>query len=596
MVIGSMDSPKSLIQAAMGSIPLDLLLRNVQLVNVYTGSVENTSLGIHSGRIASIHADGLAAREEMDAAGRYALPGFIDTHVHLDSTLITPENLAQLIVPRGTTVMLADPMESANVGGFKGLEALLTLRDVLPYHLLIEVSSRVPTAPGLETTGGELVLEDVRRILAWDACVSLGELDPSKVFGLKDEYLEKISAARKLGKIANGHAAGLTGRDLEAYACAGLADDHETFDYKEALERLHYGMPVLIREGSTERNLELIIKGVVENHIETRHLMFCTDDKHPDDILEEGHIDFMVNRAIQLGVPPVQAIQMATLNAAEHFRIEHQVGSLAPGRSADILLAERLDFIRPTHVFFKGRLVAQDGKMTVPLPTGEYPSWFQDTLRVTRGKQAADFTLAAEGSSIRVNVIHISPDQILNQADEATLPVVNNNVVADSSQDVLKLAVVERYGKNGNIGITFVKGFGLQRGALASSVSHDHHNIVIVGTNETDMAVCVQAVEELHGGLVVAAGGQVLGQLALPLGGLMSQKPVDQVIEILKHLTSLTRELGGKLPAPFMTLSFISLPTVPELGLTDMGLVDVRRHELISPFVDQPHSQKLLNQ
>jgi adenine deaminase len=582
----NVEERKTVIEASLGRQPLDLLLRNVRLVNVYTGQVEPVSLGIKLGRVVSLDADGLQAEQVFDAGGRFALPGLIDTHVHIDSTLLTPESLAELIVPHGTTAMLADPMESANVAGLAGLKALLGTAGSLPYHLWIEVSSRVPTAPGLETTGGELGFEEVRQILNWEICVSLGELDPSKVLGLRDEYLAKVAAAHALGKIANGHAAGLQGRELTAYACGGLSDDHECVDYPDALARLRLGMPVLVREGSTERNLDVILNGVLSQGLDTRHLMFCTDDKHPDDIVREGHIDYMVNRAIERGIPPVQAIQMATLNAAEHFRLDHLIGSLGIGRWADVILTDRLERIVPSYVFFKGRLVSQDGWLVEAVPQGSYPDWFARTVNVSRGKQSADFRLPAGGQSAVVRVIELYPDQIINRPGQAVLPVVDGSVVGDPKQDVLKLAVVERYGKNGNIGVTFVRGFGLQRGALASSVAHDHHNIIVAGVDEADMAACVRAIEAMQGGLALAAGGEVIEQLPLPLGGLMSTAPAHEVITNLQRLNTAAHRLGCKLPAPFMTISFISLPTVPELGLTDKGLVDVRQHALISSFVE----------
>ncbi|MCB0155453.1 MAG: adenine deaminase [Anaerolineae bacterium] len=577
---------KALIQAALGQVPLDLIIDNVQVVNVHTGTVEAGAIGLKAGRVVTIDAAGLESAARFDGGGRYALPGFIDTHVHIDSTLVTPENLSELIVPRGTTAMLADPMEVANATGLAGVKAFLSSMAHLPYHLLIEVSSRVPTAPGLETTGGVLGLAEVQELLSWPGCISLGELDPSKVLGLRDEYLAKVEAAHALGKIANGHAAGLTGRELTAYACGGMADDHECVTYEEALARLRQGLVVSIREGSTERNLEPIIRGVVAAGLDTRHLMFCTDDKHPDDLLAEGHIDFMVNRAIELGLPPMQAIQMASLNAAKHFRIDHLLGSLAPGRWADIILAEQLGPIVPGDVFVKGQHVAQAGRLLVTPPPSAYPDWMHRTVTVSRGKAAADFNLAASSDQVEVRVIGLYPDQIINRPEQATLAVVGGNVSADPAQDVLKLAVVERYGQNGDIGLSFVRGFGLKRGALASTVAHDHHNIVVAGVDEADMAVCVQAIEAMQGGFVLVADGQVLGQLPLPIAGLLSDRPVAEIIQQLEQLNELTRSLGGSLPAPFMTLSFISLPTVPELGLTDKGVVEVRTHRLISPFVE----------
>lgn len=575
----------SLVRAALGREPLDLLIRNVQVVNVYTGAIEPGAIGIRHGRIVSANAERLEAGKTIDGGGRFAVPGFIDSHVHIDSTLLTPANLAALIVPAGTTTLLADPMEISNVAGLRGLETLVKIAEGVPYHLFLEVSSRVPTAPGLETTGGELGLEEVQQVLSWPNAISLGELDPSKILGLGEEYFAKVLAAYRLGKIANGHAAGLSEMELTAYACGGLLDDHECVDYADAAARLRLGLAVLVREGSTERNLEPILKGALHSGVGSRQLMFCTDDKHPDDILREGHINYMVRRAIELGYSPVEAIQMASLNAAVHFRVDHLVGSLTPGRWADILLVEDLEKMTPSEVFYQGIRVAQNGRLIADIPQPVYPSWVLDTVKITRGRQAGDFAVQAGGAQARVRVIRIFPDQIINEMEEGVLGVSDGGVAADPSKDILKLAVVERYGKNGNIGVTFVRGFGLQRGALASSVSHDHHNIVVVGADDADMAACVRALEEAHGGLAVAEGGKVLGVLPLPVGGLMSSLPAGEVNAQLQAITSIARELGCSLPAPFMTLSFISLPTVPELGLTDRGLVDVHRHALIESVI-----------
>jgi len=577
---------KKLIQSALGEIPLDMIIKNVQVVNVYTGTIDPGALGIKGGRVITPYAKDYEALEVIDGRRRFAIPGFFDTHVHIDSTLVIPENLSHLIVPHGTTVMLADPMEIANVAGLPGFKALLKSMDQLPYHIFLEVSSRVPTAPGLETTGGELGLHEVTEILKWPQTVSLGELDPSKVLEMREEYLLKVEVAQSLGKICNGHAVGRVGKELVAYACGGLADDHECIDYAEARSRLKLGMAVLIREGSTERNLDLILEGVVREGTYSHHLMFCTDDKHPDEILDEGHIDYMVNRAIELGISPINAVQMATVNAAKHFRIEHLVGSLTSGRWADFILVEDINHIVPGDVYVRGQHVANDGKLIVAPPEANYPEWIYQTVQVKRGKQARDFELPANVDVADVWAIDLYPDQIINNQISVKLPVYDGVVTTDIRNDLLKLAVVERYGKNGNIGITFVKGFGLRQGALASSVAHDHHNIIVAGTNDVDMAACVAAIEEMQGGFAIASGGEVLGTLPLPIGGLLSEEPVDEIIASLAYLNQIYRRLGGTLPAPFMTISFIGLPTVPELGLTDMGLVDVLSHKLISSFAN----------
>ena len=577
---------KQLIRAALKEIPLDLRLDDIKVVNVYTGSVDQGAIGIQGGRIVTPYAAGYEAKTVVDGQGMYAIPGFIDTHVHLDSTLVIPENLSQLLLPRGTTVMLSDPMEIANVAGLPGFKALLNSIEKLSYHIFLEVSSRVPTAPGLETTGGELDLEDVREILTWPETVSLGELDPSKILEMRDEYLLKVEAALELGKICNGHAVGRVDEELVAYACGGLADDHECVDYDEARSRLQLGMSVLVREGSTERNLDLILEGVVREGTYSHHLMFCTDDKHPDEILEEGHIDFMVNRAIELGLTPMQAIQMATINAAKHFRIEHLVGSLSPNRWADFILAEDLERIEPRDVYFKGQRVVQDGTYVGSVPEANYPDWLYQTVTLKAGGKAEDFELRSNGDRAKVYVIDLYPDQIINRKLEKELPVIDGVVQNDLERDFLKLAVVERHGKNGNIGISFVRGFGLEQGALASSVAHDHHNIIVAGTNDRDMAACARAIEEMQGGFAIAADGEVLGTLPLPIGGLLTEEPVQEVIEGLEQINEIYRNLGGTLPAPFMTISFIGLPTVPDLGLTDKGLVDVLKHKLMSSFVE----------
>ncbi len=577
---------KDLIRAALGKVPLDLRIDQVQVVNVYSGTIESGAIGIKDGRIVTPYAQGYDSEQVIDGQGMFALPGFIDTHVHLDSTLVVPEFLSQLLLPRGTTVMLSDPMEIANVAGLPGFKALFHSIDKLDYHIFLEVSSRVPTAPGLETTGGELDLDDVSEILTWPQAVSLGELDPSKVLEMRDEYLLKVEAALRLGKICNGHAVGRVGKELVAYACGGLADDHECVDYEEAVSRLQLGMSVLVREGSTERNLDPIMKGVVKNGTYSHHMMFCTDDKHPDEILEEGHIDFMVNRAIELGLTPMQAIQMATINAAKHFRIEHLIGSLSPGRWADILLVDDLQHISPNKVFFKGRMVVDDGKYIGTLPKPEYPEWLYKTVTLKKGSEGADYRLEASGDQAEVWVIDLFPDQIINTRTQSKLDVIDGAVVSDPEQDILKLAVVERHGKNGNIGVSFVKGFGLKNGALASSIAHDHHNIIVAGTNDEDMALCAKIIEEMQGGFVLVSDGKVLGKLALPIAGLLTEEPVEDVIAGLEEINQAYHNLGGSLPAPFMTISFIGLPTVPDLGLTDMGLIDVFSHRLISSFVE----------
>ncbi len=387
----------------------------------------------------------------------------------------------------------------------------------LPYRTYIEIPSRVPTAPGLETTGGIVGLNEVIEALDWKETISLGELDPSKILFKKEEYLKKIEAALSRRKIVNGHAIGITGIDLNVYSASGMSDDHECVSFEELLERIRLGMDVFIREGSSERNVERLIKGVVENKLSYEHLMFCTDDKHASDIKSEGHINYNVNKAISLGVPPVNAIQMATINAARHFRLEDEVGSITPGRKADILIVEDLNNIEPSMVFFEGKLVAEQGKLTSSKVSSEYPHWIKNTVKFNKTITPKSFEIKSKSkNSTKVNVIELIKDQIINKWTTEELEIKEGLIKNNLQEDILKLAVVERYGKTGGIGIGFVKGFHIKDGALASSVSHDHHNIVCVGTDDYNISQAVNEVKNIQGGFVLVKKGKVIGKTEPP--------------------------------------------------------------------------------
>ena len=454
--------------------------------------------------------------------------------------------------------------------------------------MLIEVSSRVPTAPGLETTGAVLGAEEVAQIMDWEESVSLGELDPSKILFVKDEYIHKIADTLSRRKLVNGHAIGRLGQELNVYASSGISDDHECVNVNEMIERLKVGMKVFIREGSSERNVDELIKGVLEKKLDTSNLMFCTDDKHAREIQVEGHINYNVSRAIELGLDPMKSVQMATVNTAKHFRMEDEIGSITPGRLADIILVEDWHDMKPDIVIFEGNVVAQNGELVKECKVEDYPDWLKHTVILKNPVTPESFEVPSkkmEGTT-KIHVIEMIPRQIINNHIIKDVSVKNGMIQVDLEQDILKLAVVERYGKNGNIGIGFVQGFELKKGALAYSMSHDHHNIVVVGTNDEDMALAVNEVVRLNGGLSVACDGKILNSMELPIGGLMSEKPAEEVMAQLDILNEDAKKLGCNMDAPFMSLSFISLPTVPELGLTDKGLVDVLAHQLIELEVE----------
>ncbi len=579
-----LNTRKELIQVAGGEREADLLLKNCQLVNLFTEEVYATDIAIYNGRIASTSAENLPARKQMDCSCLFAVPGLIDGHVHIESTLLTPQSLARIILPKGTTTLLIDPHEIANVSGVKGVKTFLRGMERMPLKLFIQIPSRVPTAPNLETTGGVIGVEEVKEMLQWEASIALGELDPSKVLPPLDEYVLKILLTESHGKVAVGHAAGLSGRRLDAYAAAGLMDDHECVTTEEARARLRRGISIMIREGTSERNLDELIQLVPQLGGQDALFFFCTDDKHVNDIETEGHIDFNVRRAISAGIPPIKAIKMATLNCARHFRLDHRVGCLAPGRSADIVLTKSLTDFHADIVFANGERVAEGGRFMVDLPDQEWPTWMMHTVHVSP-LTPSRLAVPASGASARIRVIELVEDQIVNRAREEILPVVAGQVLPMPERDLLKMVCIDRHRSSGNVGVGFVRGFKLRQGAIGSSVSHDHHNIVVVGANDQDIVCTIQTLEQLEGGFVAVRDGHVVGKLALPLFGLMSLLPPEELRKELESLNQIAWDLGCRLKGPFMTLGFVSLPTVPELGLTDKGLVDVTGHRLISLFV-----------
>lgn len=575
---------KKLIQVALGEDEADLKLQNCQLVNLFTEEIYTTDIAIYNDRIASISAKHVPAKKIVDCTGLFAVPGLIDGHVHIESTLLTPQNLAKIILPMGVTTLLIDPHEIANVAGIEGVRTFLKGTSNLPLRLLLQIPSRVPSAPTLETTGGVLGLEEIKEMLTWEASIALGELDPSKVIPPLDEYILKILRTEEKGKISVGHAAGLYGAKLDAYSAGGLNDDHEAVTAEEAKERLRRGIEIMIREGTAERNLKELITLITEAGFPEDFFFFCTDDKHVNDIEGEGHIDYNVREAIAAGVPPIKAIKMATYNCARHFRIDHLIGCLAPGRFADIVLAKDLRNFHADLVFTNGNVVAENGKLVGDIPNLEWPDWVKQTVHV--GALTPDkLTVKANGSSARIRIIELIKDQIINHCIVENMPVVQNIVAVDPERDILKMICVDRHKASGTVGIGFVRGFGIKKGAIGGSVSHDHHNIVAVGTNDNDIVRVVQAIQETQGGFAVACDGQITAQLELPLFGLMSPLSPEALNNEMERVNKAASELGCDLKGPFMTLSFISLPTVPELGLTNKGLIDVANHKIVSLFV-----------
>jgi adenine deaminase len=498
--------------------------------------------------------------------------------MHLESTKLTLDEFARAALPWGTTTIVLDPHEIANVFGLDGVRAMLASAREVPLDAYVMVSSCVPASP-FESNGATVTADDIARFLDEEPrAIGLAEMmDATGVVAGKDDAIAKLSAAS--GRQIDGHAPGLTGRALNAYLAAGVRSDHECTTYEEALEKRRLGMSIMIREGSAARNLEALLPLVLEHGPD--HCMLCTDDREPDHLLDDGHINDVVRKAVALGCPPTDAVVMATWNAARYHRLfDH--GAIAPGYLADVVAVQDLEAFRPTHVWKRGRLVARDGA-AIGVPRTETPAGLRNSVHVAP-ITADDLATPADGP---VRVIGVDAGQIVTRAlvEEPTLRA--DMAVADPKRDLAKIAVVERHRGTGRIGLGFVRGFGIRRGALASTHAHDAHNVVVVGADEADMAAAVRRLGETGGGQVAVNGGEVLAEVRCPIGGLLSEEPVEDVAAAARALEQAAAVLGVTLPAPFMAMSFLALSVVPELKITDRGYVDVDRFELVPLVVGE---------
>lgn len=561
----------TLISVARGERPADLLLANARIINTFNASVEKGNVAISSGRIAGV-GDYHRAAQIIDVQGNYLAPGFIDGHTHIESSLLSVGQYASAVVPHGTSAVVTDFHEIANVTGLKGARKMLDLADPLPLDFYFMLPSCVP-ATRLETSGGAVGVSEVQSALQWKQTLGLGEV--MNVPGVLDSDPDLISKlAVSQGRVIDGHAPTLTGRDLNAYASTGIGSDHECLSAQEATEKLSRGMWLMLREGSSEKNVEALLPAVTDK---TYHrCFFVVDDRSCFDLQRDGDIDAVVRKAIRLGLDPIRAIQMATINPARYFGLQ-RVGAVAPGYVANLIVFHDLHGLEMEMVLYHGRVVARHNELLFS-PPASVDGELLNTVNVKSFGLEALRIPAAEG---RRPAIGIVPGQIVTRALSISARVRDGFAVADPDRDVLKAVVVERHHASGNMGRAFVKGFGLKRGALASSVAHDSHNIVAVGTNDTDIFLAIQEIVRLQGALVIASGGEVVDALPLPIAGLLADSPLEAVVAKLARLQRIAADLGCQLDAPFATLSFLSLPVIPEIRLTDLGLVDVKAFRLL---------------
>jgi adenine deaminase len=565
-----------LIQVARGNKNGDLLLKNAKVVNVYSGEFIDADVVTSEDRIAGI-GKGFKAEEVIDLKGHYLSPGFIDGHVHIESSMVDVSEFARAVVPLGTTSVIADPHEIANVLGYDGIRYMLNASKYNPLNVFFMVPSCVPSTE-LETSGASLRALDIYPLLQEKWVLGLAEvMNFVGVVQADQEILDKLKIATE--KRIDGHAPGLTGIDLNAYVAAGIGSDHECTKVEEAEEKLRLGMYILIREGTFIKNLRDLIPLVTPEN--SRRCCFCTDDRHPHDMLEEGHINYLIKTAIQMGVDPITAIRMGSLNTAEYFGLREH-GGIKPSNYADLVAFNNFEEFRISHVFKNGQLVAKDQE---PMYEKLRPQHVQIRSSMNmKWLEGGEFIIPAEGRKARI--IGLVEDQALTNCLIEEAPISNGQVVSDSDRDILRVFVVERHNATGNIGRGLIKGLGLKSGAIASSIAHDSHNVIAAGHSDEEIMLAVIHLNKIGGGIVVVNGENVVDALELPIAGLMSRDELEVVSQKTEKLVHAAHQLGSTVRDPLMALSFMALPVIPSLKLTDIGLVDVENYKLVDLFVD----------
>ena len=557
-----------IIDVAAGRQKADLVLKNATYVNVFSGELETRDIAVTEGLIVGLGSyEGIV---EADMTGKIVCPGFLDAHIHLESSLVTPVEFARAVIPHGTTTVITDPHEITNVMGTDGIDYMLAATEGLPVDVRFMIPSCVPASP-LDESGANLDYRDIDSFFEHPRVQGLAEMmNYPGIIAADGATVSKIVASQAHHKKIDGHAPGLSGKDLNAYISAGVYSDHECADPEDAMEKLRLGQFIMIREGTAARNLEALIDLIKSEKLFDR-CMFCTDDKHPSDLLEKGHIDYICRKAVALGADPIRVVQVACLHAARYFLLNNR-GAIAPGYLADFAIVEDLMDFHVVTVYKKGKLVYDQG-MVAEIPQPEIPAHLErmahDTFHLPR-LHPEDLA-----ETRRRGVIGMIPGQIITQ-DRGYAEGV------DTSKDILKMAVVERHKNTRHIGIGYLNGYGLKEGAVATSVAHDSHNIICVGENDADMALAVNRIAENHGGIVVVKNGQILAELPLEIAGLMSEKPLTEVNTLLEDAKAAAHTLGVSMDIdPFMTLSFMSLPVIPTLRLTTRGVIDVMTQQYI---------------
>ena len=581
----------TLAKVATGAEKADLVIKNARLVNVCTHEImENISVAVVEGRIALVGDAEHCIGENttvIDAENKYLAPAFMDGHIHIESSMLTVGEYAKAVVAHGTSGVFIDPHEICNVLGLDGVNYMMEDAKRTPLKTMLTTPSCVPAVGGFEDTGAKIDPEDVAVTMDYDCCVGLGEMmNFPGILGANPHTHGIVGETLKAGKIPTGHySLPETGAGLNAYIASGIRCCPESTRAEDAIAKMRLGMYALLREGSAWHDLKVVAKALTEKQVDSRFACLISDDTHPHTLIQHGHLDHIVRRAIEEGIDPITAIQMVTINVAQCFQLDHEMGSVAPSKCADFVLMDDLERCHVTDVFIDGAYVAKDGKMLVEFAPYTYSEKATNSVHLDK-LTAADFRIPCEGTSAKVHAIEIIPARVGTFDKIVTLPVREGGIEADPTQDVLKVAVFERHKRTGTVGKGFTKGFGIKRGALAQTVAHDAHNLLVVGSNDEDMALAANTLIECGGGLVAVLDGKVLSVVELPIAGLMSDKPIDEMSASIEKMEQTWVDMGSTLPSPFMTMALIPLACLPETRLTNRGLVDCRTFEFIDLVVE----------
>lgn len=580
-----------LARVATGAEKAELVIQNARLVNVCTHEIqENISVAIAEGRIALVGDASHCIGENtsvIDAENKYLAPAFMDGHIHIESSMLTVGEYARAVIPHGTSGVFIDPHEICNVLGLDGVNYMMEDAKRTPMKTMLTTPSCVPAVGGFEDTGAKIDPEDVALTMEYDSCVGLGEMmNFPGILGGNPHTHGIVAETLKAGKIPTGHySLPETGPGLNAYIAGGIRCCHESTRAEDALAKMRLGMYAMLREGSAWHDLQEVAKALTRHKVDSRFACLISDDTHPRTLIRNGHLDYIVRRAIEEGIDPITAIQMVTINVAQCFQLDHEMGSVAPSKCADLVLLDDLERCHVTDVFIDGAYVAKDGKMLIDPEPYTYSQKALHSVHLDELRPDA-FQIPCEGETAKVHAIEIIPARVGTFDRIVTLPVKEGGIQADPAQDVLKVAVFERHHRTGTVGKGFTKGFGIGHGALAQTVAHDAHNLLVVGSNDEDMALAANTLIACGGGLVAVRDGKVLSVVELPIAGLMSDKPIAEMCEAIEKMEETWVKMGSSLPSPFMTMALIPLACLPETRLTNRGLVDCRSFQFIDLVVE----------